>query len=138
MDKLDKYIASSQCFPEIKNTISYKDEQCEVLVFGGLDISIEIDKLLKKDNIKYINVANINEVNQDYPYKYLFAVDKDDLENLMVCSILEKLKPGVKKIAILNKKENRKVYEKYHIPFIYVDNLTALQMATELFPYLKR
>ena len=138
MVRLDRFIASARFFPDTETFVLNKNEQCEALVFGRFDISAEIYKLLEKENIRFIKADTISEFDQSQTYEFLFAVDKDDLENLMVCSICEKLKPEIKKIATLNKIENKNVYDKYHIPFIYTGNLTALQIATELFPYMKR
>lgn len=137
MDMLDNFLASSLCFSETKNSIPEKHDH-DTLVFGKPDISIDIYKLLEKEKIWFDKAETINEFNQSHPYKYLFAVDKTDLENIMICSLCERLKCGVRKIAILNDIENRNVYEKYHIPFLYADKITAIQIVSALFPCNKK
>lgn len=137
MNRLDNFLASSHCFPEVKNIVQEKHD-CDTLVFGKPDITIDIYRLLEKEKILFDKAETINEFNQSHPYKYLFAADKTDLENIMICSLCERLKCGVKKIAILNNLENRKVYEKYHIPFLYVNGITAIQMVSALFPCNKK
>ncbi len=133
MDRLDNFLASSNCFPDAKYNAPEKHDH-DTLVFGKPDIS-DIYMLLEKQKIWFDKAETINEFNQSHPYKYLFAVDKTDLENIMICSLCERLKYGVKKIAILNNLENRNVYEKYHIPFLYVNGITAKQIVSALFPY---
>ncbi len=138
MDRLDNFLASSHCFPEAKNIVSKIQESHDTLVFGKPDTSIDIYKILEKEKIRFDKAENINELNQSHPYKYLFAVDKADLENIMICSLCERLKSGVNKIAILNNPENKNVYEKYHIPFLYVNGITAIQIVSVLFPHNKK
>lgn len=134
MDRLDNFIASSHCFPDVKNIVPEKQEHHDTLVYGKSDISIDIYRLLEKRKIMFDKAENINELDQSHPYKYLFAADKTDLENIMICSLCERLKNGVNKIAILNSSEYRNIYEKYHIPFLYMNLITATQMVSELFP----
>lgn len=138
MDKLDNIFASSHCFPDAKNIVPEKKHDHDTLVFGKPGISIDIYKMLEEENIVFDKAESINELNQSHQYKYLFAVDKTDLENIVICSLCERLKGGVKKIAILNDLENKNVYEKYNIPFLYVNGITEIQIVSALFPCNKK
>lgn len=106
-----------------------KSIQC--LIFGNNNISLDIAKFLDKFNFHYTLINNINELNNLDSYNYVFAVDKLDLENLIICSLSKKMNT-IKFIAICNCSYNKKIFEDNHIQYLFGDNIEASQIVKTL------
>lgn len=132
MDHLDKFISSPNYLPDIKGVDGTVNKSENALVLGESELLFEIVKLLKQHSITCTIIKDTNELNKSDSYKYLLAVDKNDLENLMMCLIGEKMM-GIKcRIAICNCIDNLKIYADNHIPFLYGDNISAINLITTL------
>ncbi len=134
MGKLDKFFASPRFFPDREKKERYEAESNEALVFGKLDLSDEIIDLLEKLNISYTKITDFNQLNKSVPYKYLFAVDESDFENLMICSFCEKTIGLKKRIAICSCFDNIKIFKDNHIPYLCGYSISAPALVAELIP----
>lgn len=117
------------------NAVLCADESKKILLFGGCEISSDIAKILDKLNMSYTLITNTNDLNKFNSYKYIFAVDKLDLENLMICSLGKKMMGVTEFIAICNCAYNKKIFEDNHIPYLYGDTISASQIVKTLLSY---
>lgn len=133
MDKLDKFIVSPYSFPDTQEEQDDISSSDIVLVFGKHMISDDIVKLLEARSISFKKIADFNEFDKSNSFKYLFAVDSSDLENLMICSISQKMMGITKRIAICNSLDNAKVYKDKRIPYLYGESISAVDIVNSLF-----
>jgi len=115
-----------------KDTVFYSNQTMLCLIFGNNNISLDISKILDKSNISYTLINNLNELNNLDSYKYIFAVNKLDLENLMIYSLAKKAIDDFEFIAICNCSYNKKIFEDNHIPYLFGDNIQASQFVKSL------
>ncbi len=103
--------------------ISFSDEvpldfSKEALIYGEAALCNEISDILYKNKISSDIFYDIDKIDKSYPYKYLFAVYNDDLENLTICSIASKIMDIRNIIAICNKQYNQKIFAENHISYL--------------------
>lgn len=108
------------------------NKSIKVLLFGSNRVSSDISSILDKLNIPYTLIKNTNELKSFDSYKYIFAVDKLDLENLMICSLGKKMMGATEFIAICNCSYNKKIFEDNNIPYLFGDNIQAAQIVKTL------
>ncbi len=113
------------------NTVSNSNKSMQCLIFGNNNISLDIAKFLDKLSFNYSSIKNIHELKNLDSYNYIFAVDKLDLENLIICS-LSKKNNSTKFIAICNCSYNRKIFEDNNIPYLFGENIQASQIVKTL------
>ncbi len=102
------------------------------LISGDSDICYEISELLKQNNISSLILNDVDQLRYMYPYDYLIAANKSDLNNLTICSIGMKMVGINKAISICNQHYNKKIYEENNIPYLFGDNLTASDIVCKL------
>jgi len=91
----------------------------EVLLFGGTDSAKEMEKILSFRKIPYLHISKESEIDRGLVYHYLFALSDDDLDNIMMCRIGERIFsiPGDNMVSLCNSAENRKIFEEKGIPY---------------------
>ncbi len=114
------------------NTAPNSNESLDVLLFGSNKISSDIAEILDRLNITYKLIKNTSELNNNDSYKYIFAVDKLDLENLMICSLCKKIMGVTNFLAICNCSYNKKIFEDNHIPYLFGEDIQASQIVKAL------
>lgn len=120
------------------NTILSSNISIQCLIMGNNNISLDIAKILDKLDITYTLIDNTNELSNYDSYKYIFAVNNLDLENLMICSLAKKMMGATEFIAICNCSYNKKIFEDNQIPYLFGDNIQASQIVKTLFSSSKR
>lgn len=108
------------------------NKSIEALIIGEKDLCYEISDLLKQYSISSLILSDNNQINIEYPYKYLIAVNKSDLDNLMVCSIGIKMMELKRIISVCNDLYNKKLYEKINVPYLYKEDLTSSELVSKL------
>lgn len=134
MNKLDQFIASPHFFPDRKPSERENNAVNGALVFGRFDLSDEIIELLKKLKIPYVKITDFNQLDQSMAYEYLFAVDESDFENLMICTVCEKVMGLKNRIAICSCFDNIKIFKDNHIPYLCGYSISAASLVAELIP----
>lgn len=131
---IDKVCCIIQPANELETKNSYNDEikTEKALIFGKLPISLNIMELLDKYDVAYALIKDINELNISYSYNYLFAVDDNDFENLMICSICKKMMGINKIISVCNLSNNKKIFEDNHIKYLFGTDIVANQLVFSL------
>lgn len=102
------------------------------LISGDTDICYEISELLKKHNISSRISDNTEEFCQLYPYDYLVAVYKSDLDNLTICSVGIKMLGVNRVVSVCNQHYNKKIYEENSIPYLFGADLTPSDIVCKL------
>ncbi|MBP1926069.1 hypothetical protein J2Z76_001933 [Sedimentibacter acidaminivorans] len=133
IDKICVLLNPKDFIIDDKNSILNTNSSQDILLFGDNEISFDIAKILENYNISYSMITKTNEINEFKSYKFIFAVDKFDLENLMICSLGKKMMNSTEFIAICNCPYNKKIFEDNHIPYLYGDNIQASQIVKILF-----
>lgn len=100
-------------------------ELSEALIYGEGVFSMEICDLLIQHNISSKIINDLDKIDKSYSYKFLIAVDKSDLENIIICSICKKIMDVNIIIAVCNKQQNKKIYDKNHILYISENSFSA-------------
>ena len=132
IDKIFDMISSS-----FKNTddiynLKTEDELTDALIYGEGVFSVEISDILAQHNISSKIFDDLEQIDKSRPYKFLIAVDKSDLENIIVCSICKKVTEVSRILAICNNQINKKIYEENDILYVYGNRFLASDLVNIL------
>ncbi|MDD2495064.1 MAG: hypothetical protein PHE29_07730 [Tissierellia bacterium] len=108
------------------------NKSIEALIIGEKNLCLEISELLKQNSIFSLTLEDSNQINMEYKYKYLIAVNKSDLDNLMICSIGIKIMGIEQVISVCNDHYNKKLYDKINVPYLYKEGLTSSELVFTL------
>ncbi|HQQ89477.1 MAG TPA: hypothetical protein PLU82_04535 [Oscillospiraceae bacterium] len=114
MKGLDRFLDRQK-----KHAPKKADSKQVVLLFGGTDSAKEMEKILSFKKIPYLHVSKEFEIDRGLVYHYLFALSDDDLDNIMMCRIGERIfgVPEGNMVSLCNSTEHRKIFEEKGIPY---------------------
>lgn len=123
--------------PSFKNAddiynLKTKDELTDALIYGEGVLSVEIYDILIQHNISSKIFNDLEQIDKSYSYKFLIAVDKSDLENIIVCSVCKKMMEISLIFAICNNQQNKKIYSKNHILYVCGNSFSASDIVSIL------
>lgn len=88
------------------------------LILGENQIADHLKTILDSNKIEYLHIKDEHKLDKSKKYNRIFAVSNDDLSNLMVCIIVNKLMGDCKTIAICNQLQDRNLFEQNNIPYL--------------------
>lgn len=119
MDKIDIFI---------NNNINEKDnDEDTILIYGDDENISKVEKLLLYQNMKYriVNDLLLDKNEDNTNYIGIITVSKDDLKNMLMCTIALRYYGIANVISICNNVENRKIYDKYNIKATNIDDVSS-------------
>jgi hypothetical protein len=132
IDKIYK-IADPCKKQEIITTNNPKTFDAEnALIFGNASFAEDIAAKMASRNISCTIINDITRLDRSLSYKYLVAAGEDDLDNLMLCSIVTKTTDIKKIIAICKCSYNKRIYEDNHVPYLSGQSISAAQIVSSL------
>ncbi len=95
------------------------DSERAALLFGGTDSAAEMEHILSREKIPCRHISKESEIDRGLIYDYLFALSDDDLDNIMICRIGERIlgMPKSRMVSLCNSVEHRKIFEEKGIPY---------------------
>lgn len=123
MRKLDCYIDQHRSQPELIS--KSQSGKPYALILGETPIADQLKTLLESKKIDYLQIKDENKLDKTKSYNRLFAVSGDDLCNMLVCIIMNKIMDDCSTIAICNHIQDRKLYEQNNIPYILAQEINA-------------
>ncbi len=114
MKKLDRFLNRQKAHAPEK-----ADPEEAALLFGGTDSAKEMEKILSRKGIPCLRISQESEIDRGLVYCCLFALSDNDLDNMMICRIGERILgvPGDKMVSLCNSAEHRKIFEEEGIPY---------------------
>ena len=123
MKKLDHYIDQhrirSELIPKNQSGKPY------ALILGETPIADQLKILLDSKKIDYLQIKDENNLDKTKSYNHLFAVSSDDLSNMLVCIIINKIMDDCSTVAVCNHIQDRKLYEQNNIPYLFAQEINA-------------
>lgn len=114
MKKFDRFLDRQKAYVQKK-----AEPEQAVLLFGGTDSAKEMKKILAFEGVPCLHISQESEIDRELSYCYLFALSDNDLDNMMICRIGERILgvPGNKMVSLCNRTEHRKIFEEEGIPY---------------------
>lgn len=109
-----------------------KDKLTEALIYGEEVFCTEIYDILIHNNISSKIFNDLEQIDKSYSYKFLIAVNKSDLENLIVCSVCKNVMEVSIILAICNNQQNKRIYDKNHIQYVCGNSFLASDIVSIL------
>jgi hypothetical protein len=132
MNKIDRFLDQPDVFPEAKQIIN--DESPYVVVFGYTELADKLTLLLRRHNLAYIQIEDESQLDKTKCYTHLFAISKNDLNNLLISSILSRFNEKCKTIAICNSIDNQNIFKQNKINYLSTENLADEDLFNRIFP----
>lgn len=104
-----------------------------LLIFGNGNLADNLKALLESYEIRYLQIDHINALDKTKKYTNIVAVSANDIDNIMIVRIGEKLLEIPFSIAICNQIENRKIFNDYDVFYFSAQSITAEKIAEVLF-----
>ena len=114
MKQLDRFWARRRA-----HAAEEADPERVVLLFGGTEPAKEMETILSHERIPCLHISEESEIDRGLVYRYVFALSGDDLDNIMICRIGERIlgMPKNQMVSLCNRAENRKIFEEKDIPY---------------------
>lgn len=125
MEKIDIFI---------DNNINEKYNNKEtIILYGDEDIS-KVKELLQCNNIKYkvINDLLLNKDEDNTNYVGIIALSKDDFNNIFICVATFRYYGVNNKFSICNDIQNKKVYDRYNIETIDINEINTEEFISRI------
>lgn len=134
MDKIDLCLTTPEVFPDKKALPPEGSPAGGTLIFGRLAVADEIAAQFERLHIPYHKIRSLDELLTSQSYRFLIAVDSDDLENLTVCVVSRKMMSIQTLAAVCNNRESIRLYEEHLIPFMPIADLNVSALTALIFP----
>ena len=119
MSKLDKFFAEGGFMLE-------DDERYPVaIVLGGTDLAKQVIELLQENKIPVLALSEPFLLQQEQSFRYLFALSKNDVDNIVLCKIGKKVYNIEKVISLCNDQGNKDMFISEKIRCLSSENITA-------------
>ncbi len=132
MKRLDRYIDQHRILSEL--VPNHQPEKPYALILGENPIADQLKKLLDSKKIDYLQIKDPNNLDKTKSYSHLFAVSNDDLNNMLVCIIINKIMNDCSTIAVCNQLQDQKLYEQNNIPYLLVQEIDADVLFQYIYP----
>lgn len=121
MNRLDVFLVGS-------TNRDHKKTEKKVLIYGNNLISDKITARLTNEAISYEKVQDVAYIKKEAQYYCVVALSEEDLDNLMMCVMSEKVHNKLFSIALCNDYRNKLVFEKYKIKILHPSNQLEEQL----------
>lgn len=95
------------------------------IVLGEGDLAQQVIKLLQKNEIPALALAEPFLLQQEQSFRYLFALSESDSDNIVLCKIGKKVYNLEKIISLCNDKRNEGMFISEKIRYLSGVNVTA-------------
>jgi hypothetical protein len=125
---LDQYRVQSELIPKKPSEKTY------ALILGETPIADHLKILLDSNKIDYLQIKDESYLDKTKSYHHLFALSGDDLSNMLVCIIINKIMDDCTMIAVCNQLPDRKLYEQNNIPYLLAEEINAEALFQCVYP----
>ena len=120
MEKIDNFI-----YYNIK--YASKENSKVFLIYKGDNQNLEIEKILLQYNVPYEIIYDLSLYKNQNNRRYggILAISNDDFNNIMICTIAARYNEIDNAISICNDLENKKIYDKYNIKLVSINEIES-------------